>query len=58
MIDSHQILSHGVNIAILGYGREGKSTLAWLLQHGVPRDSITILDRSGADLPPDIRSFT
>jgi UDP-N-acetylmuramoylalanine--D-glutamate ligase len=36
-------------IAILGYGREGKSTLAFLLKHGVREDQITILDKSMDD---------
>jgi len=31
-------------IAILGYGREGKSSLKFLLKIGIPPSNITILD--------------
>jgi hypothetical protein len=31
-------------IAVLGYGREGKSSLQFLLKIGVPTRNITILD--------------
>ena len=34
----------GKNIAILGYGKEGKSSLQFLLYRGVSPKNITILD--------------
>lgn len=39
----------GKKIAILWYGREGKSTLNFLLKHGVDKNQITILDKNGVE---------
>jgi UDP-N-acetylmuramoylalanine-D-glutamate ligase len=36
-------------IAILGYGREGKSTLNFLLEQGVDKHQITLLDKNSVE---------
>ncbi|MDR0282722.1 MAG: hypothetical protein LBI53_05540 [Candidatus Peribacteria bacterium] len=36
----------GKKILILGYGREGKSTFNFLLNHGLDRNQIVIADKS------------
>lgn len=44
-------------IAILGFGREGKSTLQFLLRHGISPHHITILDKNQVEVE-NIRSHT
>ena len=55
-VDSHLLFDPHARIAILGYGREGRSTLSWLLQRGVAPDRITIHDRAPTALPPDVHA--
>ena len=42
MIDS---LKHMKNIAVLGYGMEGQSTVRYLLGHGIEPDQLVVLDK-------------
>ncbi len=42
---------HNKKIAILWYGREGKSSLNFLLQNGISPENITILDATPQSLP-------
>lgn len=40
----------GKKIAILGFWREGKSTLKFLLNNGIPSNTITILDKNQVEI--------
>ncbi|MDD2916266.1 MAG: UDP-N-acetylmuramoyl-L-alanine--D-glutamate ligase [Candidatus Gracilibacteria bacterium] len=44
---------HDTNIAIVGFAREGQSTLRFLLSHHVDPTKITILDKNTAAVIPD-----
>jgi UDP-N-acetylmuramoylalanine-D-glutamate ligase len=47
------------NIAILGFGREGKSTLRFLIEQKVSFRNITILDTNkDLDSPDEVQKIT
>ncbi len=51
----HQLIC-GKKVAILGFGREGRATLPWLLEDG-SADSITIVDMNAVTLPDDAKDY-
>lgn len=47
---------NGKSVAILGFGREGRATLPWVLKAGCA-SKVAIVDRNPVELPEDLKSF-